>query len=511
MLAYFKRLNEVFGWRFLIYLFFSNMILKGILYYLSYPIMLPLFKDILNIPADDTQIYIITTMIPWTIKPLFGLLSDIIEVRGTHKALWLYCGILIGCFGSGLIFLAYENLSVIGITMCFLCIQFEISLIDLMSESTYSAILRDNPSSGSDIVTLTQIYQTLGALAASGFIGVLADDFLYYVVFIIQCILAISPLVPTFLGWLPERTSGTEYELKPLLESKGKKQCLRIVSSSEYIYKMTIVIIVITLGAPIIGIIINTRETLNAKLAGFFISLVLLSIILFLTYITFVEPDKPNIIFRIALYQSVSYISRPSLSSALSYFYTATEDCLFDGPHFTFKYYLTYIGIASSLAYLVGSLLYQIFMSKLKYRVVLIITTCLSCVGSLTDLFIISRLNVRIGISDNVAFVLGGGILQPILKTFEYSISSILIAKVVRKGMEGSMVALMSGIVNFVWMISEIFGAIIYQSAGITTLPPCDFSLLWILIIVCNVASPLIFNIPAAFLIPNVSQTVTFD
>lgn len=516
---YFKRLNDTFGWRFLIYLFISNTILRGLLYYISYPIMLPLFKDVLKLPADDTQIYVISTLIPWTIKPVFGFLSDVLEIFGTQKRLWLYIGILFGSLGSGLLFLAYPNRSPVGITVCFMCIQLEIVLIDLMSESVCSSTMREYPQSNSDVIMLIQIFQTVGSLAASCFIGILADDYLYVVIFSLQCGLVIIPIVPTVLGWLPEppviiiKTNsprGEPTEMSTLVESKmGTKKnspCVRIKSSIEYEYQAVNPILTLSIGAPIVGIILNSNDSVSLKISGMAIALIILAVVLALMYYAFMEVGKPNLVFRLALYQSLTWLSRPSLSTALAYFYTADPECLPDGPHFTFQYYLTYIGIASSIAYLLGSILYQLIMSRLKYRKVLVVTTIMSCVGSLTDIFIILRLNVRIGIPDNVALILAGGVLQPILKAFEYSVAAVLLSKVLRNGMESSTVALMSGILNFVWMISEISGAIIYQSAGVSTLAPCNFDVLWILVLVCNVCVSLLVNIPSAFLIPDLDQ-----
>jgi hypothetical protein len=51
---------------------------------------------------------------------------------------------------------------------------------------------------------------------------------------------------------------------------------------------------------------------------------------------------------RIAVYQVMTTITRPALGTAMDYFYTADATCLPDGPHFSFMYYMMYVGIVGT-------------------------------------------------------------------------------------------------------------------------------------------------------------------
>jgi hypothetical protein len=68
----------------------------------------------------------------------------------------------------------------------------------------YSELRNKNPAIGSDISTLVTGLQTLGALLALSFAGVLSDRQLFATAFAICIGLAAAHVVPTLLGWMPE-------------------------------------------------------------------------------------------------------------------------------------------------------------------------------------------------------------------------------------------------------------------------------------------------------------------
>ena len=71
--AYVTRMLRVFGWRFLLFLCASQLFLKGAAYYLSLSVMLPLLKNVFGVDAFRFQMYMMITMIPWSIKPILGM------------------------------------------------------------------------------------------------------------------------------------------------------------------------------------------------------------------------------------------------------------------------------------------------------------------------------------------------------------------------------------------------------------------------------------------------------
>lgn len=479
------RLFEVLGWRFIIFLLCSQMFGKGLLSAVVESVMLPLFKTVVKVDAAQLQIYVMIVMSPWSIKPLIGLCSDTILIYGYNKRGWLCVGLIFGIVSSSLLFITRGN--AIFLVLCFTGINMQIALFDLLSEGKYSEIRRNNPTIGSDISVLVQAMQSIGAIAAALFVGTLADGGLYFVLFGIAVVLCVSPTGPVLLGWLPE----VRYV---------NAKCVQFIHTQ--ILKKERLPIMVVAFCGIGGIITSVVTTVATPITGLITSGVLLLICLLGSWIAF-----PAGITSVVFYQVIINLSQPVIGSANDYFYTAGPDCLLNGPNFSFTYYVTITKTIGSICTFVGVVVYGFLFSKLRYRAALIITTILSSLAGLSDVFIITRTNIRIGIPDKAAYIFGESIVEPILGMLQWIPINGLISLSVKDGMEASSYAFVAGISNFSRMISELNGSIIFSASGINTTPgQCDFTALPWLNLVCHILMPLSIGICATFLLPNIKQ-----
>lgn len=481
-------MKRVLGWRFFCFLLFSQLLGKGLLYQLTRGFTLPLFKSVLHVDASTLQIYIMIILMPWSLKPLIGLCADFILIGGYRKRGWLLIGASIGVLCSALL-LAIRPSTPFIIVLLLMGINLQVSLYDLLSEAKYSEVRNEFPEVGSDISTLVQGMQTIGALAAFGCVGALSDSGLYTVLYLITFILCVSPVAATLLGWLPE-TSESFYPVVRFAVSRDElKEDLPLILVVAFCGCSGIVSDIIVLGSPLAGLIVATL-LLVASLAG--------------CWAVF-----PPGITQVALYQVLTTLSRPALGSALDYFYTATPACVPDGPHFSYIYYVSIAGLLGTLLSLLGVFIYQLLFSRLKFRVVLLVTTLFVVLGALSDLFIVTRTNIAWGVSDTTAYILGEAVLEPLLGMLNWIPVSALIAMAVPKGKEASAFSFMAGISNFSAMVSELSGALVFQAAGIVTSEAsgCNFDALPSLIVMCYIVIPLMVGIPSIFLIPNIQQT----
>jgi hypothetical protein len=482
---YSKRMTHVFGWRFLVFLAFSQLILKGLAHYMTWQLILPLFRTYLGVSPTRMQIYQLTIFLPWTIKALIALASDLLIVGGYHKRFWLYQSAAVGMVGSAFLFLAYLNKSAIGVALCLMAIHFEIATFDLLSEGVYSAMCRDKEGSGSDIQVLVQSYQSIGAIISACFVGTAADEGMYMLLFGLLCGIVSLPLIVVALGWLPE-----ERDMYTLC-GRSALQCSK---------SMIVLIACMGVTAPICTIIVNTAD----PIVGFVVSVFVCGASLLGAFYVF---DAR--VAAICLYQVLINLSQPRMGAALDYFYTASSECVPNGPAFSYTFYQTYAGVAGTCAQLVGTGVYQAFFSEMRFRTVLIVTAVIGAIGNSPDLLIITRFNLRLGMSDQVSYMIGEAVMEPLMAALNYIPASTLLSKVVPKGMESSTYAFMAGMSNFASGISEISGGILMEMAGIkTNTTPCNFSNLWWLVLICHVLGPLVVGILAAgFLIPNSKQT----
>ena len=216
---------------------------------------------------------------------------------------------------------------------------------------------------------------------------------------------------------------------------------------------------------------------------------------------TLAEPGR-------TLAQFVTFLERegsPRISTALEYFYTATPDCLPGGPHFDYTYFIAYTGIVGALIGLLGVGLYQVALSGLRYRPVLLITTTLSALAGFSDLSMVLRFNVWLGIPDTVAYMLGEAMLEPLLGMLAWIPVSALISMACEPGREACSFAYMAGLSNFARMVSTLSGAVIIEWSGVGG-NLCNFDFLWVLVLSCHIVLPLVVGVAAVWIIPDMRQ-----
>ena len=490
-----KRVIEVFGTRFLLFLIVSQTVCKGILSTILEAMSLPLFKSVAHVSAADAQIYAMVAMIPWSIKPLIGLCSDIIPLYGYNKRGWLLVSAVVGGSAS-LALLLYGILSptLVGsiLVVCYVGINFEIALYDLLSEGKYAELRKRNPDIGSLASTITQGMQVCGTIIALFFVGPLSDARAFVALFAIACGLCLLPIVPTLLGWLPE-------------ERIVNRPCVH-VDTVKLRRDGRMIAVVAFCGLS--GIITSLVTTLTVPIAGLVTSLVLLVCCLVGCRFTFSKEMS-----AVANYQVISTLSQPLMGTALDYFYTATPACLAEGPHFSYTYYVMTARIIGAVISFVGVWFYGLALSRMTFRRVLLLTTILISLAGLSDLFIVTRTNIRLGIPDKAAYLVGEAVLEPFLGMLNYIPISALISIAVTDGMEASCYAMIAGIANFARMVSELDGSVIFTAAGIVASEtgPCDFTALPWLVLSCHILAPLCIGIPAVFLLPDIKQDQNFS
>jgi len=489
---YYIRLRDAFTLKFIILLFITQCFVKGIVFVVFVQGVFPLLKD-MGIGASDIQLYGALAMSPWVIKPLFGVISDLVAIGGYHKRYWMLGSTIVGIIGAVMMVV---EIRVVAVLVIFLTmIHFEIAIVDLLVEGQYAEMMRTHPHTGSDIVTLSNGFQQLGFVIAMSFMGPLADLKLFRVSNIIALVLCATPILPLLFGFLPE--------IKRVRAPFVLVDTLRIRKE----WKIIIVVTFTGLSGPAMAAI----SAYASKWLGVLCSLIVVTVALLGGFYAF--PENRFIVARVALYQVLAQASKVSFSSALDFFYTADESCLPGGPNFSYKFYITTAGVCGSLASLSVVFIYQWFFSKWKFRSVMLFTTILSGMGGIFDFIVVKRWNITVlGIPDAVFFLVADDIVHNLVDMLIWIPSSSIIGKCCPKTMESCTYAYLSGISNFGKMISVIAGALITDMAGISTLDRrnstsnCNWQNLEWLVLGGHVILMLLISVPACFLIPNASQ-----
>lgn len=113
------------------------------------------------------------------------------------------------------------------------------------------------------------------------------------------------------------------------------------------------------------------------------------------------------------LYMFASSLLYINIQGALDYWYTSDGNCVPDGPHFNYTFYVTIAHATASVASLVGVFVFQGAMYDWTFRSLFFITTVVQLLAGTVDILIIQRFNLMVGIPDEWAYLAGNAVIRP--------------------------------------------------------------------------------------------------
>lgn len=501
---YYHHMIHAFTGRFLLLMFVVQCFINGIVFMTIIDSMFPLLKS-MGVDPSHLQILRTLAMAPWSLKPLMGVVSDIVSLGRYHKRYWMILSCGVGIVGASI--LTTGTRDTIVLVMMFFCVNFQASFCDLLLEGKYAELMNADKKTGSNIVTLKTGFQQLGFLAAMGYVGPLADEGKFTTMYVVALCFAATPVIPLLLGWLPETKvdvrsrSKIDYIIKVSTEKLRKE------------WRMILFVSMIGLSGPCVSLWMVFSPLENVQLSRIIGLSIAGAILLFGViggYCAF-----PRTVGHIVLYQVATSLVKVDVGTALDFFYTASDECLPGGPHFPYKYYITLTGVLSTCVGVLATIVYQLLFSRWKLRNVIVFTTLLSGVAAMFDVAMVLRWNIWLGIPDKTFYVVGEAILEKAVGMLLWIPTSTIIAKVCPEGMEASTYAYLAGMSNFAGTVSSISGAMAIDWALLKMNPPtltplvytCNWDNLWILVLVGHVILPTVGGLLFCPLIPNKYQT----
>lgn len=447
--------------------------------------MLPYFKN-LGITGDKYQSYGTVAQTPWAMKAAIGLISDTVPLFGYHKRSYIILVSILGSIAFSVIgFVQFSAWLAPLAAFLLLLGQLQLATVDLLCEGKYAEMMVSKPQSGSDLVTYVWGLYMFGTFIGSLVAGPIADHLNPRYIFIVCLPLAVQVIFPTLAGWLPEERLG--------IANRGIRRDK--IRKHPDLYKLSIAM---TIGAMAIGL---------AALLGS--GIVQSGISVAVAFILCILGSKwlPGMLRKANLYMFLSSMLYVSLPGALDYWFTADEQCVKDGPHFSFTYYVTYASIVGSVAGAVGVAAFQTFLSRGNFRTAFWTTCIVKLAASFFDIFIVKRYNKLLGIPDKLAFLLGDAIIFQVASMLDFMPAVVLTSKVCPKGMEASVYALLASYQNLGANVSRTLGVALIDFLGIKTTVPCDFTKLPLAILIAHVLLPLLVFPLVFILIPDAKMT----
>eukprot|EP00408_Alexandrium_pacificum_P035108 CAMPEP_0171276960 /NCGR_PEP_ID=MMETSP0790-20130122/64109_1 /TAXON_ID=2925 /ORGANISM="Alexandrium catenella, Strain OF101" /LENGTH=197 /DNA_ID=CAMNT_0011746075 /DNA_START=52 /DNA_END=642 /DNA_ORIENTATION=- len=138
-----RTLSNHFGYKLLVMLFSTQHLMKG--FALSfYGQATPYIYRSYHIPAPQVQIFSGIASLPWAMKPILGLVSDMFPVCGYNKSPYMFICSLLGTAAFLYVGLMPHSM----VVLCFVLFSLQCSVCDLLSEAKYAEKMQAAPKHG---------------------------------------------------------------------------------------------------------------------------------------------------------------------------------------------------------------------------------------------------------------------------------------------------------------------------------------------------------------------------
>jgi folate/biopterin transporter len=439
--AWSQNLVDHFGYKFLVMLFASQHLLKGFLGSFLGSASQFLFSSY-GVAGPRMQIFGGVVGLPWAMKPVIGLISDAMPIKGYRKSPYMILTAIVGVVACSVVgVIPQAHIGVEFVVMCLFLMQLQFSTCDLLTEATYAEKMQSSPEYGPDLMTFVWFGLQLAGLFATVLIGPIIHHYgpkLPYIIAVVPMAFVLIPIAKNYMEEVQQKTEDTRIARQNLMEQK--EAC-----------GLCVLMFIGTLSLTYLGIAYESVE-LNAAAALAFAIIMLVAFSLVLRPIV----AKVNAFFL--LQTSLGF----SIGGASFYFYTDTPEQYPEGPHFSIEFFSSVLGVVGSICSLIGIYSYQRWMRDWTYQRLLMMTNIVLSILSFTDVVMFTRLNIRLGLPDH-AFVLGSSVLTTVIAQWMWMPGVVILSQLCPKGMEATMYALLAGCHNLGNTIASNCGALVLE------------------------------------------------
>lgn len=393
-------------------------------------------KDDLGLSPAEVASMVGITMLPWTVKPLYGLISDGFPIFGYRRRPYLLLSSVLGILawvsmGSWVTtpFWAISMIATGSVSLAF---------SDAIADALIVQRARLEPEADAgSLQSFSWIVSSIGAIISAYLSGYLLEHFGSRLVF------EITAFLPLLVG---------------------------ISAFAIADYPMSNIFIV----APDPANIANNslKQTSNGNLSRN--SQIWMSLKSNLVQLRQAFTNK-----AIWLPAAFLFCWQATPSADTAFFYFTTNELNFN-PEF-----LGTVKFVASWAGLIGVWMFQRFFKGVPTRKIFFWTTIISTLLGLTSLLLVTHANRALGIDDRW-FSLGDSLILTIAGRIAFMPVLVLAARLCPEGIEATLFALLMSVLNISALFSFQLGAGLTYLLGVTE---SNFENLWLLVLIANVTS----------------------
>lgn len=387
-------------------------------------------KDDLGLSPAEVASMVGITMLPWTVKPLYGLISDGFPVFGYRRRPYLLLSSVLGIFAwaSMALWVSTPFWAIAMIAVGSLSLAFSDAIIDALI--VQRARLETDGDAGS-LQSFSWMASSVGAIASAYLSGYFLEHFGARFVFEVTAILPLLVGIAAFA--IADPRMSTVYTAAPNVSTNNLEPATLSRNSQRWMsLKFNL---------------LQLRQALTNK--------------------------------AIWLPAAFLFLWQATPSADTAFFYFTTNELKFN-PEFlgTIRFFASWAG-------LLGVWLFQRFFKTVPTRKIFFWTTIISTLLGLTSLLLVTHVNRLLGIDDRW-FSLGDSLILTVAGRIAFMPVLVLAARICPEGIEATLFAVLMSVINISALCSFQLGAGLTHLLGITE---SNFNNLWLLVLIANISS----------------------
>mmetsp|Transcript_9453 Transcript_9453/g.19960 ORF Transcript_9453/g.19960 Transcript_9453/m.19960 type:complete len:564 (+) Transcript_9453:71-1762(+) len=483
-IAWLQGLEVTFGTRYLIMLATAQWFVKGFMWAFVHTSVEWVYRD-MGVPGPQMQIYRAVAWLPWSMKPVFGVLSDMVPIMGYRKTPYILAVSVAA--SAALAHLWSTETSIWATTMCLFVTQMQIAVCDLLTEATYAERMRQQPDQGPNLVLFVWAGINFGSLMATSTVGSILSYGGPRLLYLFALPFSLSVIVPTAANFMNEQPMDDH--------------AIKVVRDRMFLQKEVLVLVGLV-GASTVCLVLAGLLGVSVYASG--ILGVFLGLVVLAALITLFRPE----IGMATAFFVIQTCMTVSIDGASFYFFTDDAKAFPDGPHFSAWFYTSGTGIIAGIFNFVGMLLYNKFAKSWRYHSLIFTANIVWCVCNACAALVYTRYNLSVGIPDRT-FVITSTLLRSIVDQWLWIPAVVLMSQMCPRGMEATMFALVAGCHNLGSTVASYLGAMVIEfigadASGVAGDGP-KFQYLWAAALLQALA-PMLTVALLPYLVPNASQ-----
>ncbi|ONK66700.1 uncharacterized protein A4U43_C06F11060 [Asparagus officinalis] len=449
-----KRMSSAFGASFVwlvILIYFTQGFRSFVWTAVSYQM-----KDMLKLSPSASQFVVSVAYFPWSIKPLYGILSDCIPIRRKKRKPYLVLATILSLF-PWLVMGSTSLRSSRNFLMALLTIQnLGTAMADVVIDAMIAEAVRAEKAEFSgDLQSLSWSAMALGGICGSLLGGYTLSTLRTDTIFLLFSILPIIQLLScAFIEEVPSETPKMDQNGHEHMQNHSDSSTRS--SSSEKSYSQTTrrrkdshkkeEKETISMKSEITTVHSSITPRWHESLKSAFFSLC--------------RAFRQPIIIRPMAWFFFSNVAVPNLSTVM--FYYQTEVLHLEASFLGTARVIGWFGL------MLGTYTYNRCLKRMKLRRILMVTHIGLAIVNLVDILLVSRSNIQLGIPDKY-MVLGGSAVGDTINQFKLMPFLILSGQLCPPGIEGTLFALFMSINNFGNTLGSFFGAALASMLNISS------------------------------------------